>query len=60
VDRRFNRARVDAQRAIDGFTARLRDDPDLGSVKRRLLAAASGAVQPNGAALWIRGGGPDR
>lgn len=59
VDRRFNRARVDAQRAIDGFTARLRDDPDLGSVKRRLLVAASGAVQPNGAALWIRGGGRD-
>jgi hypothetical protein len=60
VDRRFNRARVDAQRAIDGFTARLRDDPDLGSVKRRLLAAAGDAVQPNGAALWIRGGGSDR
>ena len=59
VDRRFNRARVDAQRAIDGFAARLRDDPDLGSVKRRLLVAASGAVQPNGAALWIRGGGRD-
>ena len=60
VDRRFNRAQVDAQRAIDAFAARVREDPDLGSVRRRLLVAASGAVQPNGAALWLRGGSPDR
>lgn len=54
VDRRFNRARVDAQRAVDQFAARVREDPDLGTVHRRLLAAATGAVHPRGAAVWIR------
>jgi hypothetical protein len=55
VDRRFDRARVDAQLAIDGFAARVREDPDPGTVRDRLLLAATGAVHPRGAAVWIRG-----
>jgi hypothetical protein len=55
VDRRFNRARVDAQRAIDAFGAHLRDDVDLAALHGRLIAAADATVQPNGAGLWIRG-----
>jgi hypothetical protein len=55
VDRRFNRARVDAQRAIDAFGAHLRDEVDLGAVHGRLLAAADATVQPSGAGLWLRG-----
>jgi hypothetical protein len=58
VDRRFNRARVDAQRAIDVFGAHLRDDVDLGALHGRLLAAADATVQPSGASLWIRRTGP--
>ena len=54
VDQRFNRARVDAQRAIDVFGAQLRDDVDLAAVQGRLIAAAT-VVQPHGAAVWIRG-----
>jgi len=54
VDRRFNRARVDAQRAIDAFGAHLRDEVDLGALHGRLLAAADAAVQPAGAGLWLR------
>ncbi len=54
VDRRFNRARVDAQQAIDAFGAHLRDDVDLAALHGRLVAAADATVQPNGAGLWIR------
>ena len=54
VDRRFNRARVDAQRAIDAFGTHLRDDVDIDALNGRLLAAAAATVQPNAAGLWIR------
>ena len=54
VDRRFNRARVDAQRAIDAFGIHLRDDVDLAALHGRLLAAANATVQPAGAGLWLR------
>jgi hypothetical protein len=60
VDRRFNRARVDARRAVDAFSIRVREDPDPETVHRRLVAAASAAVQPDGAALWIRRAGTAR
>lgn len=55
VDRRFNRSRVNAQRAIDAFGAQLRDDADLAAVRGRLVDAVATAVQPHGAAVWIRG-----
>ena len=61
VDRRFNRARVDAQTAIDAFGAHLRDDVDLTALRGRLVHVASEAVQPNGAVLWLRSGSePER
>jgi len=55
VDRRFNRARVDAQRTVDALGAHLRDEVELATLHGRLLAAADAAVQPAGAGLWIRG-----
>jgi hypothetical protein len=55
VDRRFNRARVDAQQAIDVFGVQLREEVDLGALRRRLLDTAATTVQPRGAAVWIRG-----
>jgi hypothetical protein len=54
VDRRFNRARVDAQRAIDAFGVHLRDDVDLTALRGRLVHVATEALQPAGAELWIR------
>jgi hypothetical protein len=55
VDRRFNRARVDAQGAIETFGAHLRDDLDLTALHGRLLVAVDATVRPDGAGLWIRG-----
>jgi hypothetical protein len=59
VDRRFNRARVDAQQAIDAFGAHLRDDLDLATLRGRLVSAAEAGVQPAGVGLWLRGGPGD-
>ena len=54
VDRRFNRARYDAEAIVAAFTLRLRDAVDLDTVRGELLAAVHGAVQPVHATVWIR------
>jgi hypothetical protein len=54
VDRRFNRARYDAEAIVAAFTMRLRDAVDLDTVRGELLQAVNGAVQPSHASVWIR------
>jgi hypothetical protein len=58
VDRRFNRARYDAERTVAAFTARLQDDVDLDTVRSDLLAAVGQALEPAHASVWLAGGGP--
>ncbi len=54
VDRRFNRARYNAETIIASFAARLREAVDLEIVHSELLHAVDGAVHPSHASLWIR------
>lgn len=54
VDRRFNRARYDAARLVEGFRAQLRDEVDLDALHRELVQAAANAMQPSGVSLWLR------
>jgi hypothetical protein len=54
VDRRFNRARYDAQSTVAAFTARLRDAVEIDSIRADLLDAVNGAVEPIHASVWIR------
>ena len=54
VDRRFNRARYDAETTVAAFTARLRDAVDLETVRTELLEAVNRAVEPAHASVWIR------
>jgi hypothetical protein len=56
VDRRFNRARYDAERTVAGFTSRLQDDVDLDSVRTDLLATVQQALEPAHASVWLAGG----
>jgi hypothetical protein len=54
VDRRFNRARFDADAIVAAFGAQLRDAIDLDSVQTRLVDAVERTLAPDHASLWIR------
>jgi hypothetical protein len=54
VDRRFNRAPIDAARTVAAFAERTRDEVDLGRLTGETRDAAIGAVQPGTAQVWLR------
>ena len=54
VDRRFNRARYDAEATVAAFTARLRDAVEIDAIRTDLLDAVNRAVQPSHASIWIK------
>ena len=56
VDRRFNRARYDADRTVEGFAVRLRDAVDLPGVQADLLTTVRAAVEPSSLSVWVREG----
>jgi hypothetical protein len=53
VDRRFNRARYDADQTVTRFAARLQDAVDLDSVRADLLANVSASLQPAHVSVWL-------
>lgn len=57
VDRRFNRSRYDADRTVDVFTRRLRQEVDLDQVRSDLLHVVQDTMQPATAGLWLRDAG---
>jgi len=52
VDRRFNRARYDADQTVAAFAARLQDAVDLDTVRDDLAGAVQSALEPAHLALW--------
>jgi hypothetical protein len=54
VDRRFDRARVDAERTVAELAERLRDEVELASVRREVLATVGQALRPSDAVVWLR------
>ena len=54
VDRRFNRARYDAEATVAAFGASLRGAVDVETVLDELATAASGSLEPAHVTVWIR------
>src|SRR5579859_2288569 len=52
VDRRFNRARYDADETVAAFAARLKDAVDLDSVRADLATVVHSALEPAHVTVW--------
>ena len=53
VDRRFNRARYDADQMVAAFAARLKDAVDLDAVGADLASAVQRALEPAQVSVWM-------
>ena len=56
VDRRFNRARYDADAAVAAFAARLKDAVDPDAARAELLDVVHRSLEPAHISVWIRPG----
>jgi hypothetical protein len=52
VDRRFNRARYDADQTVAAFAARLKDAVDLDTVREDLARVVQAALEPAHVSVW--------
>ena len=58
VDRRFNRARYDAEAIVAAYAARLRETIDLDTMRGDLADVVREAFQPGHVVVWLPGAGP--
>ncbi len=54
VDRRFHRARYDAEQTVESLATRLRGEVDLTDLRDEILDVVHRSVEPDGAAVWLR------
>ncbi len=54
VDRRFNRARYDAEQTIDAFMTHLREEVDLDALGTELRSVVDRTMHPAHISLWIK------
>jgi hypothetical protein len=54
IDRRFYRRKYDAARTLAAFSATLRNEVDLNTLREQLLSVVQQTMQPEHISLWIR------
>jgi len=54
VDRRFNRARYDAERTATAFAGRQRDQTNIAGLRVDLVGTIDSALHPQAVGVWIR------
>ena len=57
MDRRFNRARYDADEIVAAFAVRLKDAVDLDAVQADLASVVQRALEPAHVSTWMNNGG---
>jgi hypothetical protein len=57
IDRRFNRHKYDAERVVERFSDRLRQEVDIENLTRELASAVDQSMAPAHISLWFLDGG---